>query len=77
MKNCEYHRVKTKQLLDEYHKCVEENMRLKEANLKLAQGKKSAEIKLEVMGKKLQLLTKKGLSTSKGKHVMANNSSQR
>ena len=55
MKNCEYHRAKTKQLLDEYHTCVEENMRLKEANLRLAQGKKSAEIKLEVTAKKLQL----------------------
>ena len=31
-------------------------MRLKEANLRLAQGKKSAEIKLEVTAKKLQLL---------------------
>ena len=48
LKNCEYHRAKTKQLLSEYHTCIEENLRLKEMNLKLSQSKKSAEIKLEV-----------------------------
>ena len=35
LKNCEYHRAKTKQLLNDYHVCVEENLRLKEINIKV------------------------------------------
>ena len=54
MKNCEYHRAKTKQLLSDYHGCVEENLRLKESNIRLTQARKSAEAKLEVMSRKLQ-----------------------
>ena len=52
LKNCEYHRVKTKQLLDDYHGCVEENLRLKESNIKLTQSKKSCEAKLDVITRK-------------------------
>jgi len=36
MKNCDYHRAKTTQILNDYHTCVEENLRLKEINFKLA-----------------------------------------
>lgn len=56
MKNCEYHRAKTKQLLNDYHGCVEENLRLKEMNTKLAQSKKSIEAKYEVISRKFQQL---------------------
>jgi len=48
LKNCEYHRAKTKQLLDDYHKCVEENLRLKELNAKLVQSRRSQEAKFEM-----------------------------
>ena len=53
LKNCEYHRSKIKQLLDDYHGCVEENLRLKEINLKLSTGKKALETKHELVAKKL------------------------
>jgi hypothetical protein len=36
LKNCEYHRSKIKQFLGDYNRCVEENMKLKEQNYKLA-----------------------------------------
>ena len=53
MKNCEQHSARIKQILAEYHAAVEENLRLKESNAKLAQARKSVEIKLEVSAKKL------------------------
>ncbi len=53
LKNCDYHRAKTKQLLNDYHTCVEENLRLKEMNFKLAQSKKSQDTKYEVAQRKL------------------------
>ena len=53
LKNCEYHRSKIKQLLNDYHSWVEENLRLKEANLKLSTGKKTLETKYEVAARKL------------------------
>ena len=56
LKNSEQYRAKTKQLLSEYHSCIEENLRLKEMNLKLQHAKKSAEVKLDVTSKKLQQL---------------------
>ena len=56
LKNCEYHRAKTKQILDDYHTCVEENLRLKEINMKITQQKKSLEAKLDLTSRKLQQL---------------------
>ena len=56
LKNCEYHRAKTKQLLNDYHGCVEENLRLKEMNTKLSQSKKSCEAKFEVVSRKFHQL---------------------
>ena len=53
LKNCEYHRQKIKQLLGDYHGCVEENLRLKEINQKLSTGKKALETKYELVAKKL------------------------
>ena len=53
LKNCEYHRTKIKQLLGDYHGCVEENLRLKEINQKLSTSKKGLETKHEVVAKKL------------------------
>ena len=53
LKNCEYHRSKIKQLLGDYHGCVEENLRLKEINMKLTTGKKAIETKYELVAKKL------------------------
>lgn len=35
LKNCEYHRMKIKQFMGDYNKCLEENLKLKEANMKL------------------------------------------
>ena len=34
LKNCEYHRVKIKQFLKDHNKAVEENLKLKEINVK-------------------------------------------
>ena len=54
LKNCDYHRTKTTQILNDYHMCVEENLRLKEMNMKLVQTKKSSDAKLEMLARKLQ-----------------------
>ena len=39
LKNCDYHRQKITQFLGDYNKCVEENLKLKESNVKLGLAK--------------------------------------
>ena len=53
LKNCEYHRAKIKQFLHDYHTCVEENLRLKESNMKLIVTKRHLESKLDIAQKKM------------------------
>ena len=54
LKNSEYHRAKIKQILHDYHNCVEENLRLKENNQKLLVTKRHLESKLDIASKKIQ-----------------------
>lgn len=53
LKNCEYHRAKIKQFLSDYNHCVEENLKLKESNLRHTLRLKTLEQKLEVATKRL------------------------
>jgi len=39
IKNCDYHRQKIDQFMNDYNKCVEENLKLKETNVKLVTAK--------------------------------------
>lgn len=39
LKNCDYHRQKIDQFMNDYNKCVEENLKLKESNLKSVMAK--------------------------------------
>ena len=55
LKNCEYHRMKIKQFMGDYNKCVEENLKLKEHNMKLQLGKRTIQHKLEIASKRLHM----------------------
>lgn len=53
LKNCEYHRAKIKQFLNDYNRCVEENIKLKENNERLMRSKANTVAKYEIAQKKL------------------------
>jgi hypothetical protein len=53
-KNCDYHRVKIKEILGQLNKSVEENIRLSEQNTKLLTKKRFLKDRLEVTTRKLQ-----------------------
>jgi len=49
LKNCEYHRQKIDQFTNDYNQCVEENLKLKETNLKLVTAKQTLKQQLEIL----------------------------